>query len=121
VGEHNSGGKRHPRSDPTKERRILALLDGEPVLGPGPKFVAQSSRQGERKFHVGNVAYSATESDLRESFESIGPVVECHLFKDSFDGRSRGFAVLRICGNAFELDGVRFMGRELRVDDWDRE
>jgi RNA recognition motif. (a.k.a. RRM, RBD, or RNP domain) len=117
---HNSGGKRHPRPDEAKEQRILALLDGEPVLGPGPDFVAESSRQGERKFHIGNVAYSATESDLRELFSSVGAVVECHLFLDSFDGRSRGFAVLRVCGNAFELDGMRFQGRELRIDDWDR-
>jgi hypothetical protein len=44
-----------------------------------------------------------------------------HLFRDAFDGRSRGFAVLRICGDAFVLNGQMFMGRTLRIDSWDRE
>ncbi|MGA7762006.1 MAG: hypothetical protein WCA59_09680 [Candidatus Binataceae bacterium] len=97
------------------------MIDGQEILEPGPDFVARNSRQGERKFHVGNLSYSATESDLRELFESVGTVVECHLFLDSFDGRSRGFAVLRICGDAFVLQGAMFQGRELRIDHWDRE
>lgn len=121
MGVHNRGGRQHPRSDETKRLRVLALLDGREILEPGPEFVAQSSRQGERKFHVGNLSYDATEADLRTLFESIGTVVECHLFRDSFDGRSRGFCVLRMVGDAFVLNGQMFMGRTLRIDHWDRD
>lgn len=121
MGEHNSGGKRHLYPDEAKGRRILALLDGEPVLGPGPDFVAQSSRQGERKFHIGNLSYDATEADLRTLFESIGRVIEVHIFRDSYSGESRGFAVLRMVGDAFVLQGQMFQGRELRIDNWDRD
>ena len=97
----------------------MALLDGREILEPGD-FVAPNSHQGERKFHVGNISYSATQSDLRTLFESIGAVVECHLFKD-FEGRSRGFCVLRMVGDAFVLQGQMFMGRTLKIDNWDRE
>ena len=117
---HNSGGKRHPRPDEAKERRILALLDGKEILSPGPEFVS-NSHQGERKYNIGNLSYDATEPDLRTLFASIGRVVECHLFRDSYSGESRGFAVLRIVGDAFVLNGHMFMGRELRIDNWDRE
>jgi RNA recognition motif. (a.k.a. RRM, RBD, or RNP domain) len=122
MGVHNRGGRQHFREDESKGRRVLALLDGKEILGPGPDFVAPDSRQGERKYHVGNLSYDATESDLRELFQSIGTVVECHIFKDSFDGRSRGFAVLRLVGgDAFALQRTMFMGRTLRIDSWDRE
>jgi hypothetical protein len=120
MGEHNRGMRQHPRTNEAKERRVLALLDGKEIFAPRD-FVASDSHQGERKFHIGNLSYDATEADLREFVSSVGHVVECHLFLDSFNGRSRGFAVLRICGNAFELDGVMFHGRELRIDSWDRE
>jgi RNA recognition motif. (a.k.a. RRM, RBD, or RNP domain) len=119
MGEHNRGGRQHPRVDDAKERRILAILDGKEIAEGG--FVAQRTRVGERKFYIGNVAYSATESELREFFASVGTITELHLFVDFNTRRSRGFAVLRICGNAFELDGALFQGRELKVDSWDRE
>jgi RNA recognition motif-containing protein len=112
-------GKSHPPIDEAKGRRVLALLNGQEVLGPGPDFAARNSRQGERKFHISNLSYDATEPDLRALFASIGTVVECHLFRDSYSGKSRGFAVLRICGDAFVLQGTMFQGRELRIDNWD--
>ena len=101
-------------------RKVVAILDGQEILSPGPEFVAQSSRQGEQKYHVGNLSYSATESDLRELFESIGRVVECPLFKDSYSGESRGFAVVRMVGDALALNGQMFQGRNLKIKLWDR-
>ena len=81
---------------------MLALLDGKEIAEGG--FVAQRTRMGERKFHISNINYSATESELREFFASVGTITELHIFVDYNTGRSRGFAVLRICGNAFERD-----------------
>jgi hypothetical protein len=107
------------QGDPEAARRVIATLEGKEILAPGPEFAARNSRQREKKFHIGNLSYRATESDLRTLFESIGTVVECHLFKD-FDGRSRGFAVLRMMGDALALNGQMLQGRELRIDHWDR-
>ena len=121
MGEHNSGGKRHLYPDEAKGRRILALLNGKEILEPGPDFVPRNSRVGERKYHIGNIDYRATESELREFFSSVGPIVELHLFRDAFNNQSRGFAVLRCVGDAFALNGAMFQGRELRIDRWDRD
>jgi hypothetical protein len=54
-------------------------------------------------------------------FESVGTIIELHLFRDAFSNKSRGFAVLRCLGDAFVLQGQMFMGRELRIDNWDRD
>lgn len=59
--------------------------------------------------------------DLRTLFQSIGTITELHLFRDSFSGKSRGFAVLRVMGDAFAMQKQMFMGRELRIDHRDRE
>src|SRR5271156_4901878 len=109
-------GKSHPPIDEAKGRRVLALLNGqEEILGPGPDFAARNSRQNEKKYHIGNLSYDATEPDLRELFKNLGTIIELHLFRDSFDGKSRGFAVLRMVGDAFVLQGQMFMGRTLRI------
>jgi hypothetical protein len=122
MSHRNATSRPGGRRDDAAARRVLALLDGQEILRPGPEFVAQSSRQGERKFHIGNLSYDATEPDLRELFKSLGTIIELHLFRDSYDGKSRGFAVLRMAdGDAFVLQGQLFMGRELRIDNWDRE
>ena len=102
-------------------RRVIALLDGKEVLSPGPEFAARPSLQGERKYHVRNLNYDAGESDLRELFSSIGPIIELHLFRDAFNNKSRGFAVLRCRGDALALNGASFMGRELKIKLWGRD
>jgi len=101
-------------------RKVVATLDGEPVLGPGPE-PKWDTRRGETKYHVGNLSHEATEADLRELFAPLGQIVECHLFKDSFDGKSRGFACVRIIGDdARALAGTMLGGRALRIEPWGR-
>jgi hypothetical protein len=102
-------------------RRVLALLDGEPILAPPPPPV-WNARQGERKFHVSNLSYDCTEDDLRSIFTPLGRIVELHVFRDAYTSKSRGFACLRLVGaDARTLHNHMFMGRELRIDLWDRE
>ena len=125
MGSHNAGGRRHPRSDEAKGRRIFAILDGKEIAEGG--FVAHRSRAHEHKFHVRNLPYVSgadilqQERELRLLFETIGTISELHVFVHYSTGKSRGFACLRMAGDAFALQGRTFQGRELQVDNWERE
>jgi hypothetical protein len=100
-------------------RRVIALLNGEPILAQPPE-PAWNIRPGEKKYHIRNLNYDCTETDLRELFAPLGHIVELHLFIDNFTGRSRGFACLRLVGpDALALNGTTLQGRELKIKSWD--
>jgi len=44
------------------------------------------------KVYVGNLAWGATEDDLRETFAKFGTVTEARIVTDRETGRSKGFA-----------------------------
>ena len=44
------------------------------------------------KMYVGNLPFSATESELRELFSEYGAVTDIHLPMERESGRPRGFA-----------------------------
>lgn len=46
--------------------------------------------------YIGNLAYQATEDDLRKAFESFGEVTSVRIITDKLSGKSRGIG---ICGN----------------------
>jgi len=52
------------------------------------------------KLYVGNLAYSTTESDLRQLFAQAGTVSECDLIKDRDTGQSKGFAFVTMSTQA---------------------
>jgi len=45
---------------------------------------------------VGNIAFTASEDDLRELFEQHGVVDKVHLITDRYTGRSRGFGFVEM-------------------------
>ena len=45
---------------------------------------------------VGNIAFTASEEDLRELFEQHGTVDKVHLITDRYTGRSRGFGFVEM-------------------------
>jgi len=45
---------------------------------------------------VGNIAFTASEDDLREFFEQHGTVDKVHLITDRYTGRSRGFGFVEM-------------------------
>lgn len=51
--------------------------------------------------HVGNLAASATESELTSWFERFGTVESARICRDSSTGRSKGFGQVRM-GSAIE-------------------
>ena len=73
--------------------------------------------------YVGNLAFSATEHDLRQLFEPYGVVEKIHVVTDRDTGRSRGFGFVempesRAAQAAIQgLQGTMLAGRALTVNE----
>jgi RNA recognition motif-containing protein len=73
--------------------------------------------------YVGNLAFSATEHDLRQLFEPYGAVEEIRLIMDRETGRSKGFGFIEMPdGTAArtaiaKLQGHEIAGRTLTVNE----
>jgi RNA recognition motif-containing protein len=75
----------------------------------------------ETKLYVGNLAYTATEDELRTLFAQAGTVKTVTLIKDRDTGRSKGFAFVEMetqveAQNAIStLNGTKLQERALNV------
>lgn len=75
------------------------------------------------KIYVGNLPFSSSEDDLRELFETHGPVESVSIITDRDTGRPRGFAFVQMgtddgAQNAIRaLDGTQLGGRSIRVNE----
>lgn len=73
--------------------------------------------------YIGNLAYQATEDDLRKAFESFGEVTSVRIITDELSGKSRGLAFVEMAnkeeGNAAidGLNGTQIRGREIKVNE----
>jgi len=73
--------------------------------------------------YVGNLPYTMTDDELRESFSEFGAVTSASVVKDKFTGRSRGFGFVEMgdanSGNsAIEaMNGRNMAGRPLVVNE----
>ncbi len=76
-----------------------------------------------KKLYVGNLPFSATESELRSLFQPHGEVESVNVIMDRETGRARGFAFVEMqeasdAANAIRaLDGTDMGGRSLRVNE----
>lgn len=74
------------------------------------------------KLYVGNLSYQSTEQEIRNYFESVGPVEAVELIVDRDSGRPRGFGFVTMgspedAQRAVEqYDGQEFGGRRLVVN-----
>ena len=75
------------------------------------------------KLYVGNLAFSATDGDLREIFSQYGTVTDASILMDRTSGRSRGFGFVTMSGHeeglaSIEgLNGQEIGGRRLTVNE----
>jgi cold-inducible RNA-binding protein len=75
------------------------------------------------KLYVGNLPFSATESDVMELFSQHGTVSDAVLMMDKITQKPRGFAFVTMgtpeeaTKAAEALNGFSFMGRALRVNE----
>lgn len=73
--------------------------------------------------YVGNLAFTATDEDLRSAFEQFGEVTSVNIIMDRETGRSRGFAFVEMADGehakeAIEnLDGAAVSGRNVTVNE----
>jgi RNA recognition motif-containing protein len=72
--------------------------------------------------YVGNLAYSVTESDLKEAFSEFGEVTSVNLVTDKFSGQSKGFGFVEM-PNDSEADAAikglnerAIKGRNIKVN-----
>ncbi len=71
--------------------------------------------------YVGNLPFSATNSDLEELFSEFGEVHSASVITDRETGRSRGFGFVEMPDDAAstaieKLSGYDFEGRQLTVN-----
>jgi RNA recognition motif-containing protein len=72
---------------------------------------------------VGNLAYTATEADVRQAFEAYGTVDRVNLITDRETGRARGFGFVDMPDDAAAraamagLDGKDLAGRAITVNE----
>ncbi|MEE8336926.1 MAG: RNA-binding protein [Dehalococcoidia bacterium] len=75
-----------------------------------------------KSIYVGNLPFTATDSEVREIFAAHGNVVNVSLPTDRETGRPRGFGFVEMddadADKAISaLDGADFGGRSLRVNE----
>jgi RNA recognition motif-containing protein len=72
--------------------------------------------------YVGNLPYTANESEVEQLFAAHGEVIRCNLPIDRDSGRPRGFGFVEMGDSDARtaiaaLDGTDFGGRDLRVNE----
>jgi RNA recognition motif-containing protein len=86
-------------------------------------FVLSPTRELFVNIFVGNLAYSATDQDLRQLFEQYGVVDKISVIIDRDTGRSKGFGFVEMPdSNAAKtaiakLQGTELAGRALTVNE----
>jgi len=80
-------------------------------------------KEQDMNIFVGNIAFSASEDDIRQLFAEHGVVDQVHLITDRYTGRSRGFGFVEM-PNADEakaaiaaLHGASLHDRPLTVNE----
>lgn len=90
-------------------------------------FSATSSNTMEehmaKKLYVGNLSYSTTEDDMRETFGKIGEVLSAKIITDSETGRSKGFGFVEMANDEdgdkaiSSLNGSSLLDRSITVSE----
>jgi len=72
--------------------------------------------------YVGNLPYSITDADLRETFAQYGSVDQVNLITDKFSGESKGFGFVEMNNNSEAdaaikgLNSTDLKGRNITVN-----
>ena len=75
------------------------------------------------KMYVGNLPFTATETDLRQLFTDFGTVTDLFLPVDHVSGRPRGFAFVTMDSPTAMSEAINalnekdFMGRKLAINE----
>jgi len=91
---NGKGGKGGSSAPPSRSPNPSGHPDGD---CPTPELlccnpIALSLSADARKVFVGGVSFQSSDDSLRRAFERIGPVLDCHVMKESTTQKSKGFA-----------------------------
>ena len=76
-----------------------------------------------KKLYVGNLAFSVTDDELGQAFESFGTISSARVVMDRMSGRSKGFGFVELeddqaADDAIsKMDGQTIGGRPVRVSE----
>ena len=79
-------------------------------------------RQTNMNIYVGNLPYSVTDADLRETFSRFGEIAQVNVITDKFTGESKGFGFVEMSNNSQAdaaikgLNGTDMKGRNITVN-----
>lgn len=89
---------------------------------PGQREIAEMEIQHDdsQTVFVTNLAFSATESDIREKFSACGEVSDVRIIKSSYTGKPKGYAYVDFAMEesvlrAISLAGTQLLGRTINV------
>lgn len=72
--------------------------------------------------YVGNLPYSVTGEDLRNTFSEYGEVSDAKVISDKYSGRSKGFGFVQMPDNSHaekaiqDLNDSDMQGRKIKVN-----
>jgi RNA recognition motif-containing protein len=72
--------------------------------------------------YVGNLAYSVSESELRDAFSEFGEVESATIITDKFSGQSKGFGFVEMPNNSEADSAIKALnetdmkGRSIKVN-----
>ena len=75
------------------------------------------------RIYVGNLPYSVTDDELRETFGQFGELASVEVIKDKFSGQSKGFGFVDMPNNAEAEQAIESLntqplkGRNLTVNE----
>ena len=74
-----------------------------------------------KSIYVGNLPWTASETELSEKFSEFGAVVSARVVSDKFSGKSRGFAFVDMEDSDADkaiagMNGYKWGDRELTVN-----
>ena len=89
--------------------------------GGGGAAHGPASNEAECRLYCGNLSYDIRDADVTELFGKYGEVLDLSLPMDRETNRPKGFAFVTLKTGALnairELDGMDYMGRNLRVNE----
>jgi cold-inducible RNA-binding protein len=103
-------------------RYLAELAEMEMIDGPQDTATAVSaSPDNQYKLYVGNIDYTATESELAAYFAEQGKVASVNIPVNRYNGKARGFGFVTFSSReeaerAMSLHGTEFKGRQIQVN-----
>ncbi len=116
----------NPRTRMTAELALTRLAAATGSVHRPRRILGRSmhfERERTMRIYVGNLPYSVSDEDLRETFKVFGSLTNAEVVKDKFSGQSKGFGFVDMPNHAEADSAIRALhdqplkGRKLTVNE----